>query len=179
MNSPCVSTIHSEGLARADDNRRMNLLRRFFIPVLIALLVIAAYRSYGWQGIFAVGGGLIMWALLHFTRLMNIMRKAADRPIGYVGSAVMLNARLREGVNLMHVVAMTRSLGELLSPQGEEPERYRWTDGTQSHVTCEFRGGRLAAWELVRPAPDAGPVADAPAGGASGALPPAAGPSAP
>ncbi len=157
----------------------MNLLRRFFIPVLIALLVIAAYRSYGWQGIFAVGGGLIMWALLHFTRLMNIMRKAADRPIGYVGSAVMLNARLREGVNLMHVVAMTRSLGELLSPQGEEPERYRWTDGTQSHVTCEFRGGRLAAWELVRPAPDAGPVADAPAGGASGALPPAAGPSAP
>lgn len=180
-----VSTIHSEGLAPADDNRRMNLVRRFFIPVLIALLVIAAYRSYGWQGIFAVGGGLIMWALLHFTRLMNIMRKAADRPIGYVGSAVMLNARLREGVNLMHVVAMTRSLGELLSTQGEEPERYRWTDGTQSHVTCEFRGGRLAAWELVRPATDTGDdTATDPAGngapaGASGALPPAAGPSAP
>lgn len=180
-----VSTIHSEGLAPADDNRRMNLVRRFFIPVLIALLVIAAYRSYGWQGIFAVGGGLIMWALLHFTRLMNIMRKAADRPIGYVGSAVMLNARLREGVNLMHVVAMTRSLGELLSTQGEEPERYRWTDGTQSHVTCEFRSGRLAAWELVRPATDTGDdTATDPAGngapaGASGALPPAAGPSAP
>lgn len=180
-----VSTIHSEGLAPADDNRRMNLVRRFFIPVLIALLVIAAYRSYGWQGIFAVGGGLIMWALLHFTRLMSIMRKAADRPIGYVGSAVMLNARLREGVNLMHVVAMTRSLGELLSTQGEEPERYRWTDGTQSHVTCEFRGGRLAAWELVRPATDTGDdTATDPAGngapaGASGALPPAGGPSAP
>jgi hypothetical protein len=39
---------------------------------------------------------------------MNVMRKAANRPMGYVGSAVMLNARLKPGVNLMHVVAMTR-----------------------------------------------------------------------
>ncbi|SFD70738.1 glycerate kinase [Paracidovorax konjaci] len=150
-------------------------LRRLFVPVLIALLIIAAYRSYGWQGILALGGGLIMWALLHFTRLMNVMRKAADRPIGHVGSAVMLNARLRKGVNLMHVVAMTRALGEMLSADGEEPERYRWTDGTGSHVTCEFRGGRLVSWELVRPAPDVpGPAAAAPA-----ALPPAPGPAAP
>ena len=43
-----------------------------------------------------VVGGLVMWALLHFTRLVNVMKKAAKRPIGYVGSAVMLNARLAE-----------------------------------------------------------------------------------
>ena len=71
--------------------------------------------------------------------------------IGYVGSAVMLNARLAEGVNLMHVVAMTQALGELLSPEGADPEVYRWTDGTQSHVTCEFRHGKLVKWTLVRP----------------------------
>ncbi|WCM93420.1 glycerate kinase [Acidovorax sp. NCPPB 2350] len=148
-------------------------LRRFFIPVLIVLLLFTAHRVYGWQGIFAVGGGLLMWALLHFTRLMNVMRKAADRPIGHVGSAVMLNAKLREGVNLMHVVAMTRALGQVLSAEGEEPERYRWTDGTGSHVTCEFRGGRLVSWELVRPAQDEG---SAGAPGDAGALPPGAGP---
>ncbi len=137
-------------------------LRNLFIPVGIAVLVFAAHRSYGWQGVMAVGGGLMMWALLHFTRLMNVMRKAADRPIGHVGSAVMLNAKLRKGVNLMHVVAMTRSLGEPLSADGEEPERYRWTDGSQSHVTCEFRAGKLVEWVLVRPVPqDEAPQAPA------------------
>ena len=92
-----------------------------------------------------------MWALLHFTRLMNVMQKAAKRPIGHVGSAVMLNAKLKPGVNLMHVVAMTQALGEQLSEQGVQPEVYRWTDGTQSHVTCEFHVGKLRQWTLYRP----------------------------
>jgi len=137
-------------------------LRKVFIPLGILVLMGLAWRSLGWQGLMAVGGGLVMWALLHFTRLMNVMHKAASRPIGHVGSAVMLNAKLREGVNLMHVVAMTRALGQPLSAEGEEPELYRWTDGSQSHVTCEFRGGRLVRWELVRPDPQE-PDAPAPA----------------
>ncbi|WP_406623590.1 glycerate kinase [Acidovorax sp. SDU_ACID1] len=127
--------------------------RKILIPIGIVFLVFAAWRAYGPQGILTVSGGLVMWALLHFTRLMNVMQKARNSPIGYVGSAVMLNAKLKPGVNLMHVIAMTRSLGEQLSAEGQDPERYRWTDGTQSHVTCEFVGGRLARWELVRPAP--------------------------
>ncbi|MGD9773330.1 glycerate kinase [Diaphorobacter sp.] len=135
-------------------------LRKILIPAGIAALFIAAYQSWGVQGIVTVSGGVVMWGLLHYTRLMNVMQKARHRPIGYVGSAVMLNAKLKAGVNLMHVVAMTRALGQQLSADGEEPERYRWTDGTQSHVTCEFEGGRLARWELVRPAPQDG---DAPA----------------
>lgn len=134
--------------------------RKFLIPLGIVLLVIAAWRAYGVQGILTVSGGLVMWALLHFTRLMNVMQRARNSPIGYVGSAVMLNAKLKPGVNLMHVIAMTRSLGEQRSADGAQPEVYRWTDGTQSHVTCEFVNGRLARWELVRPAPQA----DAPAG---------------
>lgn len=94
-----------------------------------------------------------MWGLLHFTRLMSVLRKASDHPIGYVASSVMLNARLKPGVNLMHVMAMTRSMGEQLSGPGEQPELYRWTDNTQSHVTCEFRDGYLKKWTLVRPEP--------------------------
>ena len=128
-------------------------LRNILVPLGLIVLVIAAYNSAGWPGVAAVAGGIIMWVLLHFTRLMTIMKKASDRPIGYVGSAVMLNARLAEGVNLMHVVAMTRSLGKRLSPEGQDPEIYRWTDGSQSHVTCEFVAGRLMKWELQRPEP--------------------------
>ena len=119
-------------------------LRKILIPLGIVALVIAAYRAYGLQGILTVSGGLVMWALLHYTRIMNVLQKARNNPIGYVGSAVMLNAKLRPGVNLMHVVAVTRALGEQLSAEGQQPEVYRWTDGTQSHVTCEFVNGRLA-----------------------------------
>ncbi|RQO81667.1 glycerate kinase [Acidovorax sp. FJL06] len=129
-------------------------LRNILVPLGAVALVGFGFMAYGWAGVAAVVGGLVMWALLHFTRLVNVMKKAAKRPIGYVGSAVMLNARLAEGVNLMHVVAMTQALGELLSAEGVDPEIYRWTDGTRSHVTCEFRHGKLVKWTLERPAAD-------------------------
>lgn len=130
-------------------------LRNIFVPAGVIGLVLVGYASAGWPGVAAVVGGLVMWALLHFTRLMNVMKKAANRPMGYVGSAVMLNARLKPGVNLMHVMAMTQSLGERLSVENAQPEVYRWTDGTQSHVTCEFANGRLQKWTLERPQAEA------------------------
>ena len=130
-------------------------LPNIFLPAAVIGLVLVGYASAGWPGVAAVVGGLVMWALLHFTRLMNVMKKAANRPMGYVGSAVMLNARLKPGVNLMHVMAMTQSLGERLSAENAQPEVYRWTDGTQSHVTCEFANGRLQKWTLERPQAEA------------------------
>ena len=126
-------------------------LQRLFIPLLILALFWAAWRAWGWPGVAAAGGGVLMWLLLHFTRLMAVLKKAADRPIGHVDSAVMLNARLRKGVTLMHVVAMTRSLGAPQSPENVQPELYRWTDAGGSYVTCEFRLGRLTDWTLMRP----------------------------
>ncbi|QNP47163.1 glycerate kinase [Diaphorobacter aerolatus] len=125
--------------------------RKYLIPIGIACLFIASYNAWGWQGPITVLGGVVMWGLLHYTRMMNVMQKANKSPIGYVGSAVMLNAKLRPGVNLLHVVAMTRSLGELLTPEGTDPERYRWTDGTRSFVDVEFVNGRVTKWELTRP----------------------------
>lgn len=137
-------------------------LRKFLVPLGAVVLIGLGFQAYGWAGVAAVLGGLVMWALLHFTRLVNVMKKAANRPIGYVGSAVMLNARLSAGVNLMHVVAMTQALGEMRSTEGADPEIYRWTDGTRSHVTCEFHHGKLVKWTLVRPeAEDAAPPSDA------------------
>ncbi|MFN4120750.1 glycerate kinase [Acidovorax sp.] len=136
-------------------------LRNILVPLGLVALVVFGFNAYGWPGVAAVAGGVVMWGLLHFTRLMNVMRKAANRPMGYVGSAVMLNARLRPGVNLMHVVAMTQSLGEQLSEPNADAEVYRWKDGTESTVTCEFRHGKLVKWGLARPAPAAEEAQDA------------------
>lgn len=121
------------------------------IPLLGVLLVAFAYVAYGLGGVAAAAGALMMWMLLHFTRMMAVMRRAAGRPIGYVASAVMLNAKLKRGMTLLHVVAMTRAFGKLLSEKGQQPEVFRWTDNGASHVTCEFAAGKLAKWEMFRP----------------------------
>lgn len=129
--------------------------QRIAIPVAGAALVAAAWRAYGWAGVALAVSALLFWVLLNFTRLMHILKQAADRPVGYVASAVMLNAKLKPGVSLMHVVAMTKALGKLLSPPDVQPETFRWTDTGGSHVTCEFKDGKLVKWELVRPPAEA------------------------
>lgn len=131
-------------------------LQKIWVPVAGVVLVVAAYRGYGWPGVALVVGGIVMWMLLHFTRMMKVLQRAADRPVGWVDSAVMLNARLKAGVNLMYVVTLTRALGEQLSAKDQQPEVYRWTDGSASSVTCEFVQGKLVKWELFRPSPEAG-----------------------
>ena len=135
--------------------KMQELMSRVGVPVLAVLLVAFAYQRYGWGGVAIAVGALVMWMLLHFTRMMAVMRRAAGRPIGYVGSAVMLNAKLKTGMTLLHVVAMTRAFGNLLSVKGQQPEVFRWADNGDSHVTCEFFAGKLVKWEMVRPpAPD-------------------------
>ena len=124
------------------------------VPVMGVILVAAGWRAYGWGGVVAVAGGLVMWALLHVTRITRVLGRAADAPLGYVASAVMLNAKLKPGVNLLHVLAMTRSLGERLSAVDADPEIFRWTDGGASSVTCEFRNGKLVSWTMFRPPED-------------------------
>ncbi|MCB2016086.1 MAG: glycerate kinase [Hydrogenophaga sp.] len=129
-------------------------LHRIAVPLLILGLLAMAWRQLGWPGVAAVGGGLVMWLLLHVTRLMRVMKRAADRPVGQVDSAVMLNARLQPGLNLMQVIALTRALGERLGVEDEEPERWRWTDTGGSSVTVRLTGGRVTGWDLHRPAPE-------------------------
>jgi hypothetical protein len=125
--------------------------KKILIPAGGVFLVAYAFYAYSWPGVAVALGGLVMWMLLHFTRMMHVLKRASNHPLGTVGSAVMLNAKLQPGVTLMHVVAMTKSLGALQSPKDTQPEMYRWTDGSDSHVTCEFSHGKLVKWELVRP----------------------------
>lgn len=140
-------------------------LRPLLLLAAGALLVAFSYQAYGWGGVALVTGGIVMWMLLHVNRTMQVLRRAASRPIGYVDSAVMLNAHLKRGMTLLHVVAMTRALGERHSAENAQPEIYRWTDPGGSRVQGEFAGGKLVGWELWRPPADA-------AQGASEKMPP-------
>ena len=73
------------------------MLARVGFPVLGVLLIAMAYQTYGWAGVLAAVGALVMWAMLQFTRMMQVLRRAKDLPVGFVGSAVMLNAKLQKG----------------------------------------------------------------------------------
>jgi hypothetical protein len=134
---------------------------KFLIPMGVVLFVAGAWQQYQWAGVAVATGAVVMWILLHFTRMVTVLSRAANRPVGHVGSAVMLNAKLKKGVNLMHVIAMTKSLGERLSAENMQPEVYKWTDEGASFVTCTFKDGKLSQWEMTRPEPaqaDASPT---------------------
>lgn len=125
--------------------------QRLAVALIAAALLFWGHREYGWPGVAAVAGGLLMWLLLHFTRLMAVMRRAAQRPIGHVDSAVMLNARLQAGMPLVGVVGLARALGAQVSPPDEQPEVYRWTDPGGASVQARFAHGKLLDWGLKRP----------------------------
>lgn len=123
---------------------------KILIPAAILAAAVFAWQRMGWPGVALVFSAVVFWALLHFNRMLQVFKRAANRPVGYVDNAVMLNAKLRPGVNLLHILALTRALGERLSAPDVQPEVFRWTDGGGSHVTCTLQGGKLAAYVLWR-----------------------------
>jgi hypothetical protein len=124
-------------------------LKSVFVWLAGAAIVALAYDKLGWPGVALAVGMLVFWMLLLYTRMMQTLKVAANRPKGFVSSAVMLNARLKTGLSLLQVIAMTKSLGEEVS---KEPEVWRWTDASQSLVECTFGAGKLKSWQLTRPA---------------------------
>jgi hypothetical protein len=136
--------------------------RKIFIPLGLLAMIVLGYQAWGWQGVAMVAGAMVMWLLLHFNRMMQVMRRAYNQPKGYVASAVMLQAKLKPGLSLMDVMARTRSMGEQISPEQAQPEQFRWTDSSGASVHCSFVKGRLAHWDFQRPA-DPAEVAGSPA----------------
>ena len=137
----------------------MNLLN-IAVPVLSLTAIVSAGHVYGWAGVAGVAGVGLFWMLLHFSRMMQVLKRATYRPIGYVDNAVMFNAKLQKGATLLHVIEMTRALGALQSPKDTQPEVFRWTDNSQSHVTCTFADGKLTQHVLQRPAPTPEPIGE-------------------
>lgn len=117
---------------------------------LAALFVAIAWQQYGWQGVLFAFSVVVFWLLLQLSRTLRVMRAAGQRPVGTVDSAVMLNAKLKPGMTMLQVIALTRSLGRKL---GEGEDDWAWADEGGSRVTLHFTNGKLARFELDRPAP--------------------------
>lgn len=117
---------------------------------LAALFVAIAWQQYGWQGLLFAFSAVVFWLLVQLSRTLRVMRGAAQRPVGHVDSAVMLHAKLRPGLTMLQVIALTRSLGRKL---GEGEDDWAWSDEGGSSVRLHFTNGKLAQFELDRPAP--------------------------
>ena len=74
--------------------------QKIVLPILGVAVVAIAWRAYGWPGVAMAVSGIVMWMLLHFTRMMKVLQRASNRPVGYCDSAVMLNAKLRPNLTL-------------------------------------------------------------------------------
>ncbi len=98
------------------------------------------------------GTVVVFWLLLQFSRALRVMRLAAQAPVGEVASAVMLHAALREGMRLMDLIKITRSLGRKVR---DEPETFAWRDASGAEVVVEFVDGRCRGWRLTRDEPGA------------------------
>ena len=122
-------------------------------PVVGIALALAALVGggvlLGWKGVILALTVVVFWLLLQFSRLMRVMQTANGAPVGQIDSAVMLQSRLREGMKLMDVLPMTKSLGAKVEGQAET---WAWTDAGGIRVELQFRKGVLQRWELRRPA---------------------------
>lgn len=136
-------------------------LRALLFPALAAALAYAAWRSYGWQGLLLAASMLSFWVLLHFTRLMRLLRIAASRPMGHVNDARALFGHLKPGLPMTDVVRLALSLGQRRSEVGMDPEVLAWGDEQGHEVVCSFNQGRLQAFALqpAQPIPDPGEAA--------------------
>jgi len=121
---------------------------------LAALFVAFAWQQYGWQGALFALSAVVFWLLLQFNRMMRTMRAAGQRPVGQVDSAVMLHAKLQPGMTMLQVVSLAKSLGRKLDDgQGQDQDDWAWSDEGGSTVRLHFARGKLARFELDRPAP--------------------------
>ncbi len=128
----------------------LNALMRVGAAVVVLGVGFLAYRAYGWPGLALAAGALVMWVLLHMSRMLLMLRRAANRPVGLVESAVMFHASLHRAMTLLQVLAIARSLGQRVSVEDEQPEIYQWRDVAGTVVRCTFKQGKLRAWKLLR-----------------------------
>ena len=115
---------------------------------LAAAALAVGWFGYGARGVALAVSVIAFWLLLQFSRLVRVMRSAAESPLGHVDNAVMLQAKLHAGLPMARVVALTKSLGRRTDDRSEV---FTWTDDGGAAVTITFANGRCASWVLTRP----------------------------
>ena len=114
---------------------------------LAALALATGYFAYSWPGVVLALTVIAFWLLLQFSRALRVMRHAAQRPVGHVESAVMLQSKLHKGMRLAQILQISLSFGE---QRASDPETYAWRDAGGSELVVELDDGRLIRWRLQR-----------------------------
>lgn len=115
--------------------------------VLAAAGLAVGWVSWGWQGLVLAATLVVFWLVLQFNRTLRVLRRAGAAPLGHVDSAVMLNARLRQGLPLAAVLVLAGSLGRKVA---DDPETYEWRDPGGASLRLVLRRGRSQSWSLER-----------------------------
>lgn len=123
-------------------------LRSLLFPALVLALCLAGWRTYGWPGLLLALLMSSFWALLHFTKLMRLLRAAAGRPIGELEDVRLLHGRLRTGMPMHEVVRHARCLGQRLPEAADNVEWFAWRDAGGRALHLGFVSGRLS--QIVR-----------------------------
>ncbi len=123
---------------------------------LAVLAVAVGYAGYGWPGVALGVTVVVFWLLLQFSRALRVMRRAAARPVGTVGNAVMLHVKLRPGLQMMQLLPLAGSLGRRVAwgGGGGAHEVFEWSDAGGDRVQVHLQGGRVSRFELLRHNPD-------------------------
>ncbi len=116
--------------------------------LLAVLSLFAGGWAYGWRGVVFALTVIIFLLMLQFTRVMRVMRRTAQAPVGRMGNAVMVTVKLKAGMPLLEVLSLIGSLGESVPAQAHA---YRWQDTGGDTLTLQFSPeSRLVSWTLVR-----------------------------
>ena len=115
---------------------------------LAAVFAVVAWSQYGARGLWFAVSVIVFWLLLTFNRVVRVMKRAADKPVGHVDSAVMFHAGLETGMTMLQIVTKTKSLGSKVDGSDDD---WRWSDEGGSEVVLHFEQGRLVRWRIERP----------------------------
>jgi len=118
--------------------------------LLAVLICVSSWQAYGAKGLALAVTVIVFWLVLTFNRSLRVMKNAAGSPVGHVGSALALHAKLRKGMLLLQVIALTKSLGRRVEG-GADSDVWAWADEGGSEVVITFQSGRAARWTLTRP----------------------------
>jgi len=116
---------------------------------LAAAALVAGYVGYGWPGVLLAFTVIVFWLLMQFSRAVRTMKRAAERPIGAVDSAVMMHSKLHTGMRLADILGLSGSLGRKIG-DAAQAETFAWCDSGGDEVVVELKGGLLTAWRLQR-----------------------------